>query len=73
MLTEGYRVMPYDENNGKSKDEEKMLHACLIPWEDLDELNNKIEKKTGESPRYKEKDLKNILMYVRIAEKLNKQ
>lgn len=73
LLTEGYRVMPYDENNGKSKDEEKMLHACLIPWEDLDELNNKIEKKTGESPRYKEKDLKNILMYVRIAEKLNKQ
>lgn len=70
MLTEGYRYMDYNSKIGR-KDNERKLHACLIPYEALSDLDVKEEKITGENPNNKEKDIKNVMMAIRIAELLN--
>mgnify|MGYP002625876858 CR=1 FL=1 len=71
MLLEGYRYMDYDNNFGHKNDKKK-LHACLIPYEKLDDLDKIEEKTTGKNPNYKEKDIKNVIMAIRIAELINK-
>ena len=43
------------------KDAELRLHACLVPWEDLDELSARETAVTGKAVDYKEMDRRNIL------------
>ncbi len=43
------------------KDTEKRLHACLVPWDDLDTLSAKENAVTGGSVDYKEYDVRNVL------------
>ena len=66
MLLEGYRY-----NNFGHKNDKKKLHACLIPYEKLDDLDKIEEMATGKKPNYKENDIKNVIMAIRIAELLN--
>ena len=45
-----------------TKDSERRLHACLIPWEALDLLSEKEAAVTGKSVNYKESDRDNVRM-----------
>ena len=71
MLLQGYRYMDFDNKLGR-KNDTKRLHACVIPYEKLDDLDKIEEKTTGKNPNYKEKDIKNVIMAIRIAELINK-
>ena len=44
------------------KDTAARLHACLIPWDDLDALSEKENAVTGKSVDYKEMDRENVRM-----------
>jgi hypothetical protein len=44
------------------KDPAARLHACLIPWDDLDALSEKENAVTGRSIDYKEMDRDNVRM-----------
>ena len=44
-----------------TKDTEKRLHACLIPWEELDDLSEKVSDITGRKMDYKQMDRNNVL------------
>ena len=48
------------------KDTENLLHACLIPWDKLDELNVREETFTGKKKDYKQLDLDNVMMIPEI-------
>lgn len=41
-------------------DRDAKLHACLIPWEELDKLSILVEELTGEKIDYKELDRQNV-------------
>ena len=43
-----------------SKDLNQRIHACLIPWEELDELSARENAVTGKNTDYKEADRKNV-------------
>ena len=43
------------------KDMEKRLHACLVPWEELDKLSEKEAAYTGKRVDYKAMDTDNVL------------
>ena len=43
-----------------SKDLSGRLHACLIPWEGLDDLSQRENAVTGGNVDYKESDRKNV-------------
>ena len=43
-----------------SKDAEGRMHACLTPWEALDELSERENRITGKSVDYKAMDLSNV-------------
>lgn len=43
------------------KDQENRLHACLVSWEELDELSAKENRVTGGNTDYKEYDIRNVL------------
>ncbi len=43
------------------KNQEKRLHACLVPWEELDELSACENRLTGRSVDYKQIDVNNVL------------
>ena len=43
------------------KDMEKRLHACLVPWEELDKLSEKEAAYTGKRVDYKTMDTDNVL------------
>lgn len=45
-----------------SKDMEKKKHACLIPWEELDQLSERESAVTGKQLDYKQPDRNNILV-----------
>lgn len=45
-----------------SKDMEKKIHACLIPWEELDRLSERENAITGKQVNYKQMDRDNILI-----------
>lgn len=54
------------KENGQSsirigKDVINLYHACLIPWEELDELSAKENSFTGKNVDYKQMDINNIL------------
>ena len=44
------------------KDPERRLHACLIPWEELDALSAWESEATGQKRDYKQADRDNVLM-----------
>ena len=72
LLTEGYRHMDYDSISGKGqKDIDNKKHACLIPWEDLPQLDAIQKSDTGKDPKYQERDIKNVIMAIKIAELIN--
>ena len=54
------------ERTGKSRvsltrDQDKKLHACLIPWEELDALSDRVNAITGGQIDYKQLDRNNVL------------
>lgn len=49
-----------------SKDPQKRLQACLIPWDALDELSARENAVTGGSVDYKQMDRNNVLMLSRV-------
>lgn len=54
------------------KDDVNRLHACLIPWDELDELTDKYNAVTGKNIDYKQMDRNNVLMMqtlLRICQK----
>ena len=53
------------EEKGKAtirigKDMVRRRHACLVPWDELDELSGREEAVTGKNPQYKAMDIANI-------------
>lgn len=74
----GYDKMPEEEFAKKAeayktdssvkinKDNENRLHICLVPWDDLDELSEKVAAATGKVKDYKQDDRNNILMLPKL-------
>ncbi len=59
------------ERTGKSgvrigRDMENHMHACLIPWEELDALSEKENRITGGSIDYKQMDRDNVLVIPKV-------
>jgi hypothetical protein len=52
------------------KDLDHRLHACLIPWDDLDELSASENAITGKSIDYKEMDRDNVRMIPAMLQSL---
>jgi len=53
--------------NGKTsyriqKDDERKMHICLVPWEDLDELSKMYNQVTGKNKDYKKDDENNVML-----------
>jgi len=44
-----------------AKDPETRIHACLVPWEDLDELSARENAINGRNVNYKQLDINNII------------
>lgn len=65
------------EDNGTSKikiqkDDVKFLHACLIDWDELDELTEKYRAVTGDSKKdYKVDDTNNVMLLPQILKASN--
>ena len=49
-----------------SKDSENRTHACLIPWNELDDLSKKESSVTGREVNYKQYDINNVLIIPEI-------
>ena len=58
---EGKSVLP-----AIGKDADKRLHACLIPWEALDELSDRENAITGGHVDYKQMDRNNVLVLANV-------
>ncbi|MBQ3795340.1 MAG: hypothetical protein II842_03480 [Butyrivibrio sp.] len=52
------------------KDTANKLHACLIPWEDLDALSDFENRYTGKNVDYKQSDRDNIITVKKILSKI---
>ena len=44
-------------------------HACLIPWDELDELSRRENEITGKNLDYKEMDIQNVLAIEKLLRK----
>ena len=58
-----YRKELADTGSGKiriGKDLQQRIHACLVPWEELDDLSARENAITGKSTDYKEMDRNNV-------------
>ena len=53
-----------------SKDMKRRLHACLIPWEELDALSARENELSGRSVDYKQMDRNNVLAVKQILSAL---
>lgn len=53
------------------KDTAARLHACLVPWDDLDALSTKENAVTGKSVDYKEMDRDNVRMIPEMLKGVN--
>lgn len=72
-LTTGYRPMSAEEFEARAaryrsgeklrlgKNTADMTHACLVPWEALDDLSRRESAVTGKPQDYKQLDINNIL------------
>lgn len=49
-----------------SKDMQSKTHACLIPWEELDELSRRENAITGKNVCYKKMDTDNVMVLPRL-------
>lgn len=54
------------DNSGKSdirigKNMEQRRHACLIPWDELNELSEREKAVTGKDPHYQQLDINNVM------------
>ena len=49
-----------------TKDSENRTHACLIPWDQLDDLSEKERSVTGRDVDYKQYDINNVLIISEI-------
>ena len=71
------RAQEYEEHvrSGKpgryriAKDTQKRIHACLIPYDDLDELSAKESGLTGRKVDYRRSDINNILTIPQILKR----
>ncbi len=54
------------------KDLKERIHACLIDWDDLDELSKKEHAVTGKNIDYKQMDRNNVLMLPEVLKAANK-
>ena len=55
-----------------SKDAENKLHACLIPWDALDELSDSENAVTGKNLDYKQMDRDNVVVVKGLLEEEDK-
>ena len=60
ILSERAKMYKEDPSVRISKDSSQKLHACLIPWDDLDKLSSFEEKVTGKYVDYKQMDRDNV-------------
>lgn len=51
-----------------TKDTGKRLHACLIPWGELDALSEKEFQVSGRKPDYKQMDRNNVIAVRSVLE-----
>lgn len=51
-----------------AKNQEKRLHACLIPWDELDELSERENRLTGRDIDYKQTDINNVLTLPKLLQ-----
>ncbi|MBR4667473.1 MAG: hypothetical protein IKO76_01800, partial [Butyrivibrio sp.] len=58
-----------DKSVRVTKDPQNKLHACLIPWDDLDELSDYENALTGRNVDYKQSDRDNIITVMKILNK----
>ena len=49
------------------KNPQARTHACLIPWEELDELSRRETAITGKSVDYKQMDINNVLALPKLV------
>ena len=49
-----------------AKDTQKRLHACLVPWEELNEISALEQRLTGRSVDYQQTDINNVLALPRL-------
>lgn len=55
-----------------TKDMDKRIHACMIPWEELDDYSAKENAVTGGSQDYAENDRKNVRDLNKVLKAMNK-
>ena len=72
LLLNGWRYMDYDIKEERHKNKDNKLHASIIPYEKLEELDRIIEHITGQNPQFKINDINNVIMAIRVAEMINK-
>ena len=51
-----------------SKNAQARTHACLVPWDDLDELSQRENSVTGKNIDYKQIDINNVLAMPRLLQ-----
>jgi hypothetical protein len=51
-----------------AKNAAERKHACLIPWEELDELSERENRVTGRNVDYKQIDINNVLTLPKLLE-----
>ena len=54
---------------GLKEEAAALQHACLIPWEELDDLSRRENAVTGGQTDYKQMDRNNILIFSRVLKK----
>ena len=52
-----------------SKDARARLHACLVPWEDLDSLSARENELTGRNTDYRQMDINNVLAVPKLLQR----
>lgn len=55
-----------------SRDDENRTHACLVGWDELDAVSEKVSAVTGRAVDYKQNDIDNILILHGILEQKGK-
>ncbi|MBQ9663381.1 MAG: hypothetical protein IJV40_09560 [Oscillospiraceae bacterium] len=51
-----------------AKNAHERTHACLVPWEELDELSERENRVTGKNVDYKQIDINNVLAMPRLLQ-----
>ena len=73
-MEENARILAENQKAGIScsaritKDGDNRLHACLIPWEDLNALSQREMELTGRQVDYKQIDKNNVLALTKILQ-----